>query len=100
MCFLTEIIVCVAYLRQKSRVNFRSTKANAGKLKRKYLNRPRPTLAVNVLIKRDTYITISFVIIAELILYDNKYLAKFLKKEHLENEIKSRITFVSVQIKE
>jgi hypothetical protein len=49
MCFLTEIIVCVAYLRQKSRVNFRSTKVDAGKLKCKYLNRPWSTLAVNVL---------------------------------------------------
>jgi hypothetical protein len=34
---------------QKSRVNFRSTKVDAGNLKRKYLNRPRSTLAVNVL---------------------------------------------------
>jgi hypothetical protein len=50
MCFLTEIIVCVAYLRQKSRVNFRSTKVDAGKLKRKYLN---STLAVNVLTETD-----------------------------------------------
>jgi hypothetical protein len=41
--------VCVAYLRQKSRVNFRSTKVDAGKLKRKYLNRPWSTLAVKVL---------------------------------------------------
>jgi hypothetical protein len=49
MCFLTELIVCVAYLRQKSRVNFRSTKVDAGNLKCKYLNRPRSTLAVNVL---------------------------------------------------
>ena len=50
MCFLTEIIVCVAYLRQKSKVNFRSTKVDAGNLKRKYLNRRWQTLAVNVLI--------------------------------------------------
>jgi hypothetical protein len=42
--------VCLAYLRQKSRVNFRSTKVDAGKLIRKYLNRPWSTLAVNVLI--------------------------------------------------
>jgi hypothetical protein len=48
MCFLTEFIVCVAYLRQKSRVNFRSTKVDAGKAKRNYLNRPWSTLAVNV----------------------------------------------------
>jgi hypothetical protein len=41
--------VCVAYLWQKSRANFRSTKVDAGNLKRKYLNRPRSTLAVNVL---------------------------------------------------
>jgi hypothetical protein len=41
--------MCVAYLRQKSRVNFRSTKVDAGKLKRKYLNRPWSTLAVKVL---------------------------------------------------
>jgi hypothetical protein len=40
--------VCVAYLRQKSRVNFRSTKVDSDKLKRKYLNRPRSTLAVKV----------------------------------------------------
>jgi hypothetical protein len=40
---------CVAYLRQKSRVNFRSTKVDAGKLKRKYLNQPQWTLAVKVL---------------------------------------------------
>jgi hypothetical protein len=31
-------------------VNFRSTKVEAGKLKRKYLNRPWSTLAMNVLI--------------------------------------------------
>jgi hypothetical protein len=49
MCFLKELIVCVAYLRQQSRVNFRSTKVDAGKLKRKYLNRPWSTLAVKVL---------------------------------------------------
>ena len=42
--------MCVAYLRQKSRVNFRSTKVDTGKLKCKYLNRPWSTLAVNVLI--------------------------------------------------
>jgi hypothetical protein len=53
MCFLTEIIVCVAYLRQKSRLNFRSTKVDAGNLKRKYLNRPWSTLAVNVLTSGD-----------------------------------------------
>jgi hypothetical protein len=47
--FLKELIVCVAYLRQKSRVNFRATKVDAGKLKRKYLNRPWSTLAVKVL---------------------------------------------------
>jgi hypothetical protein len=41
--------VCVAYLRQTSRVNFRSTKVDTGNLKRKYLNRPWSTLAVNVL---------------------------------------------------
>jgi hypothetical protein len=41
--------VCVAYLRQKSRISFRSTKVDSGKLKRKYLNRPRSTLAVKVL---------------------------------------------------
>jgi hypothetical protein len=45
--------VCVAYLRQKSTVNFRPTKVNAGKLKRKYLNRPRSTLAVNALIRSE-----------------------------------------------
>jgi hypothetical protein len=39
----------VAYLRQKSRANFRSTKVDAGKLKRKYLNRPWSTLEVKVL---------------------------------------------------
>jgi hypothetical protein len=50
MCFLKELIVCVAYLRQKSRVNFRSTKVDAGNLKRTYLNQPWSTLAVNVLI--------------------------------------------------
>jgi hypothetical protein len=49
MCFLKELIVCVAYLRQKSRVNFRSSKVDSGKLNRKYLNRPRSTLAVKVL---------------------------------------------------
>jgi hypothetical protein len=49
MCFLKELIVCVAYLRQKSRVNFRSTKVDAGKLKRKYLNRPWLALVVKVL---------------------------------------------------
>jgi hypothetical protein len=41
--------VCVAYLRQKSRVNFRSTKVDAGKLKFKYLHQPWSTLAVKVL---------------------------------------------------
>jgi hypothetical protein len=39
----------MACLRQKSTVNFRATKVNAGKLKYKYLNRPWSTLAVNVL---------------------------------------------------
>jgi hypothetical protein len=53
MCFLTEIIVCVAYLKQTSRVNFRSTKVDAGNLKRKYLNRPWSTLAVNVFSKKN-----------------------------------------------
>jgi hypothetical protein len=47
--FLKELIVCVAYLRQKSGVNFRATKVDAGKLKHKHLNRPWPTLAVKVL---------------------------------------------------
>jgi hypothetical protein len=47
--FPERTIVRVAYLRQKSGVNFRSTKADAGNLKRKYLNRPWSTLAVNVL---------------------------------------------------
>jgi hypothetical protein len=42
--------VCVANLRQKSRVNFSSTKVDAGRFKRKYLNRPWSTLALNVLI--------------------------------------------------
>jgi hypothetical protein len=41
--------VCVAYLRQKRRVNFRSTKVDAGKLKRRYLDQPWSTLAVKVL---------------------------------------------------
>jgi hypothetical protein len=50
MCFLTEIIVCVAFLRQKSKVNFRLTKVDAGKLKCKYLNRLWSMLAVIVLI--------------------------------------------------
>jgi hypothetical protein len=49
ICFLKELIVCVAYLRQKSRVNFRSTEVDAGKLKRKYLKQPWSTLAVKVL---------------------------------------------------
>jgi hypothetical protein len=35
---LKELIVCVAYVRQKSRVNFRSTEVGSGKLKCKYLN--------------------------------------------------------------
>ena len=39
----------MVYLRQKSRVNFRSTEVDASKLKRKYLNRPWSTLAVKVL---------------------------------------------------
>jgi hypothetical protein len=39
----------VAYLRQKSGVNFRLTEVDAGKLKHKYLNRPWSTLAVKVL---------------------------------------------------
>jgi hypothetical protein len=39
----------VAYLRQKSRVTFRSTKVDTGKLKRKYLKRPWKALAVKLL---------------------------------------------------
>jgi hypothetical protein len=39
----------VAYLRQKSKVNFRSTKVDAGNLKCKYLNQPWSTLAAKVL---------------------------------------------------
>jgi hypothetical protein len=42
--------VCVAYLRQKRRVNFRSNKFGAGNLKRKYLNQIYSALAVKVLI--------------------------------------------------
>ena len=45
------------------------------------------------LLEQDTYITISFVITTELSLCDNKFLAKFLKKEHSENEIKIMYKF-------
>jgi hypothetical protein len=44
-----ERTYCVRGLfKAKSRVNFRSTKVDAAKLKRKYLNRPWSTLAVKV----------------------------------------------------
>jgi hypothetical protein len=54
---MKELIVCVAYLRQKSKVNFRSTKVDAGKLKHKYFNRPWSTLAVKVL-RTDTLLVL------------------------------------------
>jgi hypothetical protein len=48
-----ERTYCVRGLfKAKSRVNFSTTKVDAGKLKRKYLNRPWSALAVNVL-KRE-----------------------------------------------
>jgi hypothetical protein len=42
-------------------------------------------LHINFLIKHDTDITISFVITRKLSFCDNKFLAKFFKKEHSEN---------------
>jgi hypothetical protein len=44
-----ERTYCVRGLFKAKEQNFESTKVDSGKLKRKYLNRPRSTLAVKVL---------------------------------------------------